>query len=169
MKEIPLTQGYSALVDDEDYEKYAHYRWSALVQRRGNSVLVYAVRRGPTINAQRSSIRLHREILDAPKHMCVDHIDGDTLNNCRSNLRLCTNAENQRNRGPRPGLSSAFKGVRWHKKEKRWMVEITIDGKQKHIGCFVDEELAARAYDAAAVKYHGDFAWVNFQAATEAK
>lgn len=92
----------------------------------------------------------------------VDHIDGDPQNNMVTNLRFCTNAENLRNRGSYRGSSSKYVGVHWHTASGKWQAQITINGKNKHLGLFSDEEAAARAYDAAARKLHGEFARLNF-------
>jgi hypothetical protein len=103
-------------------------------------------------------ILLHRLIMAPDRSMVVDHIDGDALNNSRVNLRVCTNGENMRNRHSACG-TSRFKGV--YRSKGRWCAAIRIDGRKIHLGLFVSETLAARAYDQAAPIYHGEFAHTN--------
>lgn len=92
----------------------------------------------------------------------VDHKDGDGLNNHRSNLRQSTAQQNCWNSRPHLGGSSFYKGVSWNRRDQRWYVKVTASGKTTFVGVFKDEEEAARAYDAAAVLLHGEFAWLNF-------
>ena len=104
---------------------------------------------------------LHRLIAGATKGEIVDHRNGNTLDNCRLNLRICAQAENTINRKSKGG-ASRFKGVWLEKRRGKWVAEIRLNGKRKHIGTFVDEIEAAKAYDAAARKTHGEFATLNF-------
>lgn len=115
----------------------------------------------------RTSKLIHRLVATAfvpnPENKpCVDHIDGDRQNNIVTNLRFCTHAENGWNRGSQPGSSSKYVGVSWYKPSNKWEAKIKIDGNNKHLGIFTDEEAAARAYDAAARELHGEFARCNF-------
>ncbi|MBW8001156.1 MAG: hypothetical protein FVQ80_03940 [Planctomycetes bacterium] len=105
---------------------------------------------------------MHREIKNAPEHLVVDHIDHDGLNNRKENLRLCTYAQNAKNIKSCAKKSSIYKGVYWHKGTKKWAVQITCDGKSHHLGYFDDQTAAAKAYDIAATKLHGEFASLNF-------
>lgn len=91
----------------------------------------------------------------------VDHIDGDSRNNHVSNLRWATRQQNNINCASRRGSSSAYKGVSWHKPVGKWVAQIQLDGRQHHLGCFDDERDAARAYNEAARRLHGDFARLN--------
>jgi len=158
MKEINLTQGQVALVDDEDYEELNKYKWFA---HDNYGWTFYARRTGRKADGKRYLIQMHRVILNAPKDMFVDHIDSNGLNNQRSNLRLCTNQQNNRHARPYSNGSSKFKGVCWHKRIKEWQANIRIDGKLKHIGYFKNEKDAALAYNVKALEYFGEFALPN--------
>jgi len=158
-KFIPLIRGGFAIVDGDDYEKLAKYRWYC--EHEGNTS--YAVR---TKNGKR--IYMHRQILDAPKGKVVDHKDGNGLKNRKSNLRLCTRAQNMRNRRPWLRCSSKYKGVSWDTCGNHWRARITFNGKKIHIGHFDDEVEAARAYDRKAWELFGEYAYLNFpEPATE--
>ena len=105
---------------------------------------------------------MHRLILNAPKGLVVDHINGNGLDNRKANLRLCTPAQNACNVRPRPGETSKYKGVAFIKRERRWQVRISFRNKRKWIGYFDTEIDAARAYDQAARRLHKEFASLNF-------
>jgi hypothetical protein len=92
----------------------------------------------------------------------VDHEDGNGLNNQRANLRPATQSQNLANQRKRPGLTSQFKGVRWYGKLTPWRASISIGGRRVHLGSFITEEAAARAYDAAALAEWGEYARLNF-------
>lgn len=102
---------------------------------------------------------MHRVIMEPPPGAVIDHINCDPLDNRRSNLRLATRAQNARNRNRASGRSR-FKGV--HKGEGgRWSAQISVNGKNRRAGCYLTEEEAAQAYDAAALELHGEFARTN--------
>ena len=152
MRRIPLTQGQFALVDDEDYDWLSQWKWCAS-QSRGR---FYAVRKSED-NA--CIIMMHRVLCDSEE--LVDHKDGDSLNNQKDNLRPCTNQQNLQNRGRTKSNTSGYKGVSWNPKNKNWNAQITVSGRKIHLGTFGDKAHAAKAYDEAAEKYHGDFAKKN--------
>lgn len=111
-KEIPLTQGRVALVDDEDFDRLSKHKWH--YHKTG-----YA-RRGEGGRKNHRKIYMHREVMNAPDDMEVDHGKGGTLDNRKSNLRVCTHKENSRNRVTHKLNSSVYKGVSWNKRDKRW-------------------------------------------------
>ena len=165
MKYIRLTQGKFAKVDDEDFNWLKQWKWCA--EHKGKAF--YAVR-----NAKNEKkiihIYMHREILKKYYPLLligkiVDHKDGDSLNQLKTNLRIATQRENVRNQKIQvrhTGFkSSKFKGVRWHKRNKKWIASIQIMGRSKHLGYYDNEVEAAQAYNEAAQKAFGDFARLN--------
>jgi len=156
MKEIQLTKGYVAQVDDLDYELVMKYSWR--VWMRGHNI--YAIANQSRKDGKRSSIKMHRLIL-APKDnkLLIDHIDGDSLNNQRSNLRLCTNSQNQGNQRKRNAGTSVYKGV--HNSKGKWIAQIGFSGNRIYIGRFTTEQEAALAYNNAAKTYYGEFSKLN--------
>lgn len=158
MKQIALTQGKFALVDDEDYEYLNQFKWYA--HKKKNT---YYAKRELWINKKNVVLPMHKAILNPEIGQVCDHIDGDGLNNQRSNLRLCIKAENCRNQRIRTGTSSKFKGVSFQPSRNKWTAYITIDYKRISLGRFLSEEDAAKAYDAKAKVLHGEFANVNFK------
>ena len=105
---------------------------------------------------------LHRWLLDAQPGQLVDHIDGNPLNNRRSNLRLATRSQNQANRRRNRTSRSRYKGVTWHQGQQRWMARIQVNGRRITIGYYADPLQAAYEYDAFARTYFGEYARVNF-------
>ena len=160
---IQLTRGFEATVDDEDAELVLSSRrkWFTACGRRKSDPQVYYALRHRDYPGQH--ILMHRLILDAPEDMEVDHIDGNGLNNRRSNLRLATKSQNAINRRVnRPNKSSRFRGVCWNRKSERWQASIRTKGKSVYLGLFEREEDAAAAYDEFAAKEFGEFAVLNF-------
>jgi hypothetical protein len=150
VKRIPLTGGSYAYVDAADYEWLSRYNW-----RLYNGGDVARVEKG-------KMIFMHREIMQPPAGMVVDHIDGNKANNCRFSLRVCTPAENRRNRIKHANTSSRFKGVGYDKRSEKYYAKFGQQGHRLWLGYFDDEREAARAYDHKAVECAGPFAWVNF-------
>ncbi len=163
MKKIPLTQGKVTIVDDEDFDRLSIHKWH--VVKAGKTVKHFYAKRCVVkdLNGKFLNIFMHREILGAAKGIQVDHKDNDGLNNLRSNIRLCTQAENNRNMGRwAKKKSSEYKGVCLNKNEQKWMSAITVHGKRKHLGYFLNETDAALKYDEASKRIFGDFARPNF-------
>jgi len=157
MKEIPLTKGYVALVDDEDYEWLMQWKWFSMVQKSGH---VSAARNAKTVGGKRGTIRMHRVIIAAEPIMQVDHINGNPLDNRRCNLRQCSHTQNVRNRRVRVDNSSDYCGVTVHKLGFR--ARVAVNGKDIHIGVYPKKTEAAYARDRAAMIHHGEFARLNF-------
>ncbi len=160
-RRIPLSQGGYAIVDPDDYDRLSQYNW-CMAAYNGSFYAMRTMRNaGP--GQKNASIRMHREILKVPEGMCVDHINHNGLDNRKANLRPATRAQNARNRQKQRGsFHSKYKGVTRYTQPKQWGAKIMVDGESKFLGCFDDEIEAAKAYDMAAKKYHGDFASLNF-------
>lgn len=154
MKEIKLTQGLTAKVDDEDYDFLMQWKWCA-TSKRG---LSYAIRH-KYVNSKATRIVMSRLILNTPIDMECDHINHDPLDNRKVNLRNCTRKDNLRNRRGH-GLSR-YIGVTANR--KKWRAMIKPNNKTIFLGSFNNEWAAAIAYDRAAKKYYKEFANLNFK------
>ncbi len=152
MRRIKLTQGYYAIVDDEDYEFLSRWEWHVLL---GNNV--YAMRNSRFYRGKRHHILMHRVINKTPKGRDTDHVNGNGLDNRRKNLRTASRAQNMHNRRANENGASRFKGVSWHKQHRKWCASIQVNKKRRHIGLFRDEMDAALAYEAEAKRMFGDF------------
>ncbi len=149
---IPLTRGLFAIVDAADYERVSKYKWCA----SGSGDRAYACR-----SDNGRYVSLHRFLMNPPKGMVVDHIDGNRLNNRRSNLRICTVRQNTWNSRPK-GRSSRYKGVCRDRDKKKWVVYVRHEGHNWYMGRFDIEIEAARAYDRKAFELFREYAWLNF-------
>lgn len=148
MKEIELTKGYVAIVDDEDYERVNQYKWTLNKQKHTS----YAKTR-----IDNKVIYMHRLIMNEP-NMKVDHIDCNGLNNQKDNLRLATNSQNSSNKsGLNKNNTSGYRGVRWRKDRNKWSAEITYNKQKIALGHYTDIKEAARAYNAKARELFGEF------------
>lgn len=148
--QVPLSKGFFAHVDFDKAEQVFDHEWS--LRRCGSNH--YAVTR-----IDKSIVYLHRFLLSPEKNQEVDHVDGDGLNNRISNLRLCTKQQNLLNRKKQKNNTSGYKGV--SKSGNKWDVRISVNKKSIFVGLFDDLIEAAKAYNCAAIKYHGKFARLN--------
>lgn len=165
MKEIALTRGRVALVDDEDAVAIGAHKWSAAERKAG---VWYAVRTVTVAPYRGRVIYMHRAILGVTERtVLVDHANGDGLDNRRANLRECSRSQNSMNGRGRRG-TSRYKGVHWSHAHGKWGCAIKAGDRHIWLGLFSDEEEAARVYDAAAKAHFGRFARLNF-ATTEAR
>jgi len=147
-------------IDLEDYDKIKEYKW--YVKKDYYSGCFYVSSHDLTTK-NKKSIRLHRIVMDAKSDQIIDHVNHDTLDNRKQNLRFCSHQENMRNKGKLKNTSSKYKGVSFHKRDKIYTAHITIDKKLIHLGTFKNEIQAAMAYDEAAVKYFGEYANLNIE------
>jgi len=149
---------YRTVIDEDDYDRVMRMNWAPLP----NGLSVYAVTRSLKYIPKQHQL-LHRYIIRTQHDEIVDHINGDTLDNRKANLRIVSAAENARNsrRQTFEGKSSKFKGVMWVPARERWTAKITCDGLVSPLGIFSHEEDAARAYDRAAIDLFGDYARTN--------
>lgn len=152
-KLLPLADGTTTMVDAEGYSELLPYNW----YRCGK----YVAGRLAGLKGRRGQVKLHRLIMNAPVGLDVDHINHDPLDNRRINLRLCTRSQNICNRRMPRSTNSPYRGVRKRNDCNRWVAQIKAEGRNIHLGNFLMPEEAARAYDAAARRYYGEFATLN--------
>lgn len=157
-KQISLTQGKFAIVDDEDYERLNQYRWYA--HKDGNTY--YAI-----CNIGKQSypqkIRMHRLILGLKQDdkRQTDHRNHNGLDNRKCNIRICTSQQNNQNRKAL-SYTSKYKGVSWNKRDCKWKAHICLNYKEIYLGYFDNEIKAAQAYDRKAKELFGEFVYTNF-------
>ena len=153
MIEIQLSNGGVAQIDDEDYAKVSCLTW--FLSNKG-----YAIA-STHVDGKIKNFYMHRLILDAANGEKSDHKNGDRLNNTRANLRICTYTQNNMNLAKRKDCTSVQKGVYWSKQKAKWHARIKLNGIAKHLGFFIDEAEAGKAYNAAASQLFGSFARLN--------
>lgn len=159
MRTVPLggkkAAGRVAVVDDEDYDLVMQYRWWAWERAQGE-------RRpyGPYAQGGPAGHRVYMHTL-ITGYARTDHVNHNGLDNRRSNLRDASVAQNNHNQRPRRTGSSSYKGVTWHRGAHKWQASIKVDGRTTYLGLFASEKDAALAYDQAALRAYGEYAFIN--------
>jgi hypothetical protein len=167
VKSIQLVGGLEALVDDEDYELVSQYTWTPTRSKAQYSwyaeASVIAPERGKHANGdtRRRRIKMHTLILQTASDLVPDHVNGNGLDNRRSNLRPATGSQNMFNTRRRSDNRSGFKGVSWARRDKRWRAFISVAGKAVCLGDFKSKVAAAIEYNIHAVRVAGEFARLN--------
>lgn len=154
-------RGYDVLIDDEDYDFVNNKIWYTMISRNNKDQPYFRL-----YSYDKHKVKLtllHRLIVGIADHdkKVVDHINGNTLDNRKCNLRICSQAENSRNAKIGKNNTSGYKGVYWDKFNNKWVAQIKINYKHKNLGRYLEKEDAYKAYCEAAIKYHGEFARVK--------
>ncbi len=162
MKKIPLSQGKCALVDDEVFEKINKYKWSACLKRKTKNELWVAVRsvKDDNIKGGRKIIVMHREIMGFPNEQ-VDHLNNNSLDNRKENLRLVNATQNGANKRPPFNNAVGYRGVWYDKDLKKYRANIKPENKTVHLGCFKTAKEAAIVWNSKAVEIWGEYAFQN--------
>jgi hypothetical protein len=162
-KDLYLGNNIYTTVDDEDYYWLSQWNWNAVFIKNK-----FYVKRSKKKSILKSGVKyevfLHRVIMRCnDSNLVVDHIDGNSLNNQKSNLRICTKAENNRNTSSHKNSSSKYLGVTYDKARNKWNAQLMVNGKRVLTKRYITEIEAAKAYDAAAALYVGIYANLNFK------
>jgi hypothetical protein len=146
------------LIDDDDFEKVSKYKWCISKNDKKFYVLTNV-----TTNNKQKKLYIHRYIMSKNNidNLLIDHINHNTLDNRKQNLRVVTPTQNCNNTSSRTGSTSVFLGVSWYEREKHWRTQITVNKKASTVGTFKDEIEAAKAYNKAAIKHFGEYANLN--------
>lgn len=156
IKYLRLTNGQQALIDEEDFERVKDFTWGRGYGGRKSSYVGTNLKGLP-----HRCVLLHRFIMGTPKGLVTDHINGDVLDNRRSNLRICTAAQNSYNSHKTVPTTSSYKGVCWYKRDNCWRAYVGSNRRQIHLGYFESEKAAAQAYNVKAVEVFGEYACLN--------
>lgn len=148
MRLLTGTRGEIIKISDCDWSECSGIRWCI-------------IGKGYVRSTTRPYIRLHRHILKPSKGMDVDHINGDTLDNRRENLRICTRSQNKMNGNLYKNNTSGYKGIYWNKRKEKWHIHLTVNQKDRHIGYYETLEEAINARNVAVKKFHGEFARID--------
>lgn len=143
MKTLNTTDGYQFIIDDEDFEEVSKYKWY--------------FNRYVLTTSSKITKSLHRFIMKPKSNELIDHINRNTLDNRKCNLRICNYSENNRNRKSKNNV----KGIRWLSNRNKWQARITINKKQIFLGYFDKKIDAINAYNNAALLYHKQFSKLN--------
>ena len=154
MKEIPIGHGFFALVDDEDFKWLSNWTWRTHWSRGKRQYVC----RGEQVDGEYVTFLMHRVIMDALPWMQIDHINGNTFDNRKENLRFCTNQQNNFNKFTKRPSKSGVTGVRYHDDCRKWQARIELNCKEKNLGFFLTKEEAANARRDAVLLHHGKFA-----------
>lgn len=158
-RRIKLTQGKYAIVDAEDYERLNAYKWHCTHYGYAKRAVSNKSGKG----GRQGAVYMHRVVCPAPEGMIVDHINRNSLDNRRANLRAATQKQNVWNRKfVRKGGKTRYNGIRWDHNKGKWQVRLTINGRRASFGYYADETEAAKAYDRVAKEYRGEYASLNF-------
>lgn len=171
MKTLTVTRKgkvHNVLLDDDDYEWAKEYYWQAVVNRRNDELYIYRSRLMSDTKGS-SKIAMHREIMDraghfdlTEQHKQIDHLNLNTLDNRKSNLRVCNFSGNSTNRRKQNGnFTSEYKGVCWYKTKGMYRSYIRCNGKRQYLGYYDSERYAALVYNVYALMYFGDYARLN--------
>lgn len=148
-----LAKGLTAIIDKEDYELVSPYRWNF-----NNGAVTTNIVSG---NGKRTTLKMHRLILGLPPNRpIVDHINGNQLDNRKSNLRVCDHSSNLMNRGKNRNNKSGYKGVFWSKAAKKWAAQVSVKGKKYHLGLYDSPTEAHKAYIEKSKEVHKEFSHV---------
>lgn len=151
--EVPLNEGFVAIVDQDDLPLITGRKWWPVKTKHTTYAATWI---------DGKNVQLHKIILPTGDGEEPDHVNGDGLDNRRSNLRPVTRSQNLMNQRMRDNNTSGFKGVSWHVQRGRWQSRIMFEKKSRYLGLYLNAEDAAHAYDDAARKFFGEFACVNF-------
>lgn len=153
---IPLTKGYTAIIDAEDVSLVKHWNWSA----KESGKTVYARRASPRVQGKQCPmIPLHRVVGNIPRGLLCDHINGNGLDNRKCNLRISDASENQCNRGAQANSQSGIKGVFFRKSTGKWMVSIKKRQTRKILGPFLSKDDAFKEMLVASKELHSEFSF----------
>lgn len=153
MKQIPLTRGKFALVDNEDFDMLNKYKWKS---SNTKGKFFYAHR-----YIGNNQILMHRVIMNTPKGFDTDHIDHNTLNNQKENLRIVSRQLNNANRKPNTKTASGYKGLQWDGRVEKWFAKVMFNKKYIYAGSYLNKIDAAKAYNRLAKKLFGEYAYLN--------
>ncbi|MEK6861476.1 MAG: AP2 domain-containing protein [Nanoarchaeota archaeon] len=158
MKTIILSQNKVALVDDKDFEWLNQWKW--YYGSRDYAIRKKHIHLGK-YRYKTESILMHREIMKVSRGIFIDHINGNGIDNRKQNLRIATQQQNMCNSKTRSDNTSGYRGVWWDEYHKKWAAEIHFNNKKKTIGRYEDIKNAAKAYNDASLKYHGEYGRLN--------
>jgi hypothetical protein len=158
-RRIKLTRGKYAIVDVEDFERLNKYKWHCTHCGYAKTAVPNKSDKGP----RQIPVSMHKLICPAPDGMIIDHINRNSLDNRKANLRAATQKQNVWNRKfKRTKGRTRYNGIRWDKNKEKWQVRLTINGRRESFGYYADEIEAAKAFDRVAKKYRGEYAFLNF-------